>query len=259
MRTAEAAAHARYRAASIALALGEAQTARAEATALVRSAPATLGARRALLLLRALRREEAGPAAEADFLLGIASGLRAPVERAILASAPPHTTRELYVECLVEAARIRLVDRRQAKSAAKILQRAEASATGSSWLDDARIWRARALRAAGDRVGALSVYRRLIDAQESSWFVGSYDSTFLDEAMLEEGLTLVALGRTDEAREAYARLLDDLPTSRLVDDAAFELARLEAQVGDDGAWRRFVEQYPRSRLRRDARRLMESK
>jgi tetratricopeptide (TPR) repeat protein len=212
---------------------------------LVLSAPDSLGAHRALDALRAERHDMGGAGAEADFLLGIASRLEA---------AGPS---RLLAEALVHAGRLRLVERGDAPGAERILARAERAAAGTVWLDDALIWRARALAASSRRDQALEVYRRIIESRQSSWFMGTYDSEFYDDALFEIGVTLEALGRLDAALRAYDAVAEEAGTSRCIDDAAFAAARLRAARGDRGALAQFIAAHAESRWVRAAKRLLE--
>jgi tetratricopeptide (TPR) repeat protein len=254
MATEEGSAMARYRAAMLDSELGNQAAARQGADWLLTHRPSSAAARRAVLFLRALRREEGGAAAEADFLLGVASRLRQSAERALAPEPRPDAVLDLYLECLVEAARIRLEKRGRERSAARLLERAVRAATTSDWLDDALIWLARARRAIGAHRSALESYHRLLESHEGSWLVGSYDSQFRDDAMLEIGGTLEELGRPRDALAAYARLLEDAPTSRLRDDAAWRATRLS---GDPEALRAFLSEYPESRHAGEARQMLE--
>jgi tetratricopeptide (TPR) repeat protein len=254
MATTEAAAMARYRAAILDVELGQSRVARREADWLLIHGPESAAARRAVQLLRALRREEGGAAGEADFLLGVASQLRSRAGRSLRPEPKPDPVRDLYVECLVDAARIRLVERGLGSSAARLLDRAVRAAVMTNWIDDALIWQARARRANGAHAAALESYQRLLALHETSWFVGSYESQFRDDAMLEIGETLEEMGRTGDALAAYERLVEDAPASRLRDDAAFRGAKLS---GDAASLRAFLGDYPESRHAAEARRLLE--
>lgn len=254
MATREAAAMARYRAAMLNADLGERRAARRQADWLLTHRPESAAARRALQFLRALRREEGGAAGEADFLLGVASRLRPGAEGSLSPEPKPDAVRDLYLECLVGAAQIRLEERGLGMSAVRLLDRAVRMARMSHWLDDALIWQARARRAVGDNRAALESYRRLISLPGTSRLVGPYESLFRDEAMLEIGETLEQMGRARDALAAYARLTEDAPTSRLRDDAAFRAAKLS---GDVASLHAFLSDYPESRHVAEVRRMLE--
>lgn len=95
----------------------------------------------------------------------------------------------------------------------------------SPYGDDA-LWTLGALyRQLGDADRALTVYASLIAARdETSWFVGSYASVFLDDAALLRGHVLFDTRRFDDAAAAYRGLLDRRPDSPLRDDAWWGLA-----------------------------------
>jgi len=236
---------AQHRLAALELELDDLDSARAGMRAVVEEYPATDAARRSLRGARALAREAGGPPAEVELLERVADALR---ERA--GSEP--AVRELYLEAVVGAAERRLAALEDAQGAEELLRPVVESDAGK-WLDDALIWRARALARLGAHDDALTHYQRIIDDRESSWFVGSYDSVFLDDALFERAELLEQLGRRHEARAAFEELIDEVPESRLVDDAAFRAARL---VGEPSALERFVVDYPESRHVREARELL---
>ncbi len=241
-------ARALYRAAAVELELGDAAAARAGMVEVARRYPATDAAERALRGARALAREQGGAAAEVDLLLGMAEALRtrATAEDAL------ERVRDLYLEAVVVAARRRLEDLDDAQGAEDLLGPATAEGRGA-WLDDATLWRARALARLGRHDRALELYQRMLDERETSWFVGSYDSVFLDDALFERAELLERLGRAAEARAGFELLADEVPDSRLVDDAAFRAARL---TGERSALEDFVREHPDSRHVPEARRLL---
>ncbi len=242
--SAEARARARYHAAALGVEAGDV-AAGEELAALIDELPETLGARRALVLARGLASDAGGPGGEADFLLGVASRL----------AGKPHA-RALCAEAWLGAGRLHLEERGDAKGAERLLAHAQEAARETPWADDALYWHAEALARLGTHARALALYRGLIDARASSWFVGSYDSVFYDDALLAVGEMLEAMGRKREAERAYAALADKAPTSRFLDDAAFRRALLRFAAGARGALGEFVAHYPDSRHVRAARLLM---
>lgn len=99
-------------------------------------------------------------------------------------------------------------------------------AQGTVWWDDALLTHARVLRRLHRPEEAIAQYQRIQDAHTESWFVGSYQSLYLDDALLEMGDAWRERGNADQARRAYQVLLKEHPTSRLVDDAQRRLAAL---------------------------------
>jgi tetratricopeptide (TPR) repeat protein len=256
LTTVEHIAQARYRAAAAALELGETEAGRQELTLLVDDLPYTESARRAFVLARALHREQAGYMGESEFLMQVASRL------AWVAEPGAHRdesllARELLAEALVEVGRLRLQEGRDAEAAQRILDRAQPIARGTVWEDDALVWLARSLRPLGRSGEALSLYQQLIDSQKTSWFMGVYYSEYYDDALYEVGQTLEEMRRLPEAERAYAELFRRVPTSRLLDDAAFRLATLTAARRRDAApLNTFIRDYPASRHVRAARSAM---
>jgi tetratricopeptide (TPR) repeat protein len=249
-------AQARYRAAAAALDVGETEAGRRELTLLVDDLPYTESARRAFVLARALHRERTGYMGETEFLMQVASRLAwvaepgANREESALA-------RELLAEALVEVGRLRLQEGKDAEAAQRILERAQPIARATVWEDDAVMWLARSLRALGRRGEALAAYQELVDSQKTSWFLGVYASELYDDALYEVGQTLEEMRRYPEAERAYAELFRRVPTSRLLDDAAFRIASLTAERRRDRSpLSTFIRDYPASRHVRAARSAM---
>ncbi len=130
---------------------------------------------------------------------------------------------------------------------------------GSPYVDDA-LWLLGALyRALGDSARAEACYASLVEIRgESSWFVGSYHSVYLDDAALWIGHLRFDRGELAGARAAYRWLLSRLETSTLRDDAWWGIASAEARLGQDPsvAARRLIEAHPDSRYAAAARRLL---
>lgn len=159
----------------------------------------------------------------------------------------------------VTAGKVWLLDAHDAGRAQRALRRAVAAAVGTQWEDDARFWLARALTETKNLREAADQYRALIDAHASSWFVGDYRSLYHDDSLLALGVVLEDSGRVAEAVAAYRELLDDAPTSRLCDDAAFRLAQLAPKGRRQEALRRFLRAYPNSRHAPLARRWLQQR
>jgi len=72
------------------------------------------------------------------------------------------------------------------------------------------------------------------------------------EEDLRAARELVAAGRLEEARQALQASLEELPSSRRVDEALFLLGEVELELGEPEravlSWRRLLEQHPRSRF-----------
>ena len=107
------------------------------------------------------------------------------------------------------------------------------------------------LEKAWDR--AASVYDELSQVEpDRGWFIGSNRERRVDDAILKSGR--IHLHRLSDARgaiERFERLLDEMPLSILADDAAYGLARAQAAAGRSGEARdalaSLMETYPHSR------------
>ena len=122
----------------------------------------------------------------------------------------------------------------------------------SVWWDDIAIVRAEAYRLAGNLEKALSVLELFILRRESSFFIGSYESVFFDEAMMMRGKILSSMGKRNEARQAYLDLIAKAPESRLCDDAAYLSALLAEGTRQIKELKVFLKKYPESRWVRQA-------
>ena len=227
---AQSQAQARYRAAVAAVELGDVHVGRQELTALIDDLPVTDGARRAFVMARTLHREAGGYTQEVDFLLGVASRLAWVSTPGGMKHADTNA-RLLLAESLVEVGRLRLSALGQPQAAVRVFEQAMPVAKGTAWEDDAHIWLARSLRQVGRHGDALSVYEHLIQCEDGTSHVGtSYaDSEFYDDALFELGTMLEEQQKFGRARAAYAELFKRSPDSRLLDDAAYRLAVLQAQ------------------------------
>lgn len=250
----EPAALAAYLAATAALSLGDRATAEAEARALVLSAPWSVGASRAVVLLGELAREQGGRAAEARVLLALAAALG---NRGSVALDAGHEAREreLYAGLWTLAGGAALAAGKAAWAAA-LLADARRAAAGTPWADDALFAQARALRDAGRAEEAVPVYELLRDGGYDWPVGGPEESQYYGRALYELASTLATLGRVDAA----LAVLDDLPrrapSSRHLDDAAFLAARLRLARGDRGPMTRFLTDHPASTHAPLARRLL---
>ena len=252
---AQAQAQARYRAAVAAVELGDVHAGRQELTALIDDLPVTDGARRAFVMARTLHREAGGYTQEVDFLLGVASRLAWVSTPGGMKHADANA-RLLLAESLVEVGRLRLSVLGQPQAAVRVFEQAMPVARGTTWEDDAHIWLARSLRQVGRHGDALTVYERLITCQsEGCNAATSYsNSEFYDDALFELGMMLEEQQKFGRARAAYAELFKRSPDSRLLDDAAYRLAVLQAKEQHSREpMEAFVRDYPWSRHVRAAR------
>ena len=95
----------------------------------------------------------------------------------------------------------------------------------SALSDDANWRAAEILRRAHDPAGALERLARILRTRKDALFVGSYNSTLLDDAQLLTGEILRDdLHDLDRAAEAFTDLADNFPESTLRDDALLDLA-----------------------------------
>ncbi len=146
-------------------------------------------------------------------------------------------------------------------TARRLLRRLVEAHPRSPLLDDA-LWRLGAIyRALGEADRSVATYRALVLARsEESWFVGSYKSERLDDARLMVGRIRLEQGRLASADEAFGALLDEHPTSRLRDDAAWGRVCVAAARSPEAGRRAaeaFVRAHPDSRHARAARRFRE--
>ncbi|MGM0595583.1 MAG: tetratricopeptide repeat protein [Myxococcota bacterium] len=75
---------------------------------------------------------------------------------------------------------------------------------------------------------ALIVLDVLLDTKEKSWIFGNYNSEFLDNALFKKGQIFLKLKKYKSAIKIFSSFSDRFKTSRLNDDAAFELIKLYA-------------------------------
>ncbi|MCK6546211.1 hypothetical protein L6R52_10205 [Myxococcota bacterium] len=190
------------------------------------------GAFPALLQRLALERELAGPKGE----LALVEALIRASPRAERAPFLFMRASELYGEL------------GQREEALRPLTKLLELAPRSSRADEARMRAAKLLRGLGRPKEALAHYDAIIATKSSSWIVGEYDSTKLDDAYLARAETLhEELRDARAAEQAYRKLADDLPDSRLVDDALHRAAQLARARGD-------LDQAERDQARLDAAR-----
>lgn len=123
-------------------------------------------------------------------------------------------------------------------------------------LADDAIWeRARIFTRQQDWPRAITALSRLARDRETSWFIGTYDSEYADEARLELGRIYAdRLRRYPDAIKQLEAFIKEFPDSLLRDDAAWEIVRVRGLMGErkayDEALRAFAEAYPESRYAR---------
>jgi TolA-binding protein len=131
-----------------------------------------------------------------------------------------------------------------------------------SGLTDDALWRAAALLRAGRRPQeAQKLYRRLTATRRESWSLGSYNSVYLDRAALMLArIHLEDLRDPRRALEATREFLDDYPHSLLRSQARYLLVEALVQLGRREEAAKEValleRLHPRSRYARKARGLL---
>ncbi|MEL6179795.1 MAG: tetratricopeptide repeat protein [Myxococcota bacterium] len=110
----------------------------------------------------------------------------------------------------------------------------------SGLVDDAQ-WELAELYQTQERfTDALLILRFITENRESSWIVGTYDSEYVDDARFQRGIIyLDRLNAHAKAEREFARFLDEFPESLLRDDARWNiiqsrLARNDAQGARSG-------------------------
>jgi tetratricopeptide (TPR) repeat protein len=132
-------------------------------------------------------------------------------------------------------ARAQLVDQTSTDWRAAVALYDQVAATyPRSGLWDDSLWRAaQLLREHGDPEGAIRRLDQIIDARKDALITGSYNSLYVDDAMLLKGqIALDDLHDAKRAREAFHTLVDGYKESVLRDDALAELARAALSTGD---------------------------
>jgi len=167
----------------------------------------------------------------------------------------PDVSKNAQVIAIVALERARAhLEIEQARDAAILLKSVWPVVGESVWWDDVAMVRAEALRHMGKPQEALGVLDLFLERREDSYFVGSYESIFFDEAMMMRAGIFESMGNTEAARQAYLRLIADAPTSRLCDDAAYRAALLAKGSAVIEELKSFLETYPDSRWVGDAQR-----
>lgn len=129
-----------------------------------------------------------------------------------------------------------------------------------SQLWDDAVWRlVRIAQARGDTKTQERWLMVMLDAQETSLFIGSYDSPYHDDALLMLGRLRARRGDLQGALELFYELAE-IEKSRLRDDALFRAMEVSARAGavDEAcdAARRLLEDAPMSRFVPEVRRFV---
>lgn len=127
-----------------------------------------------------------------------------------------------------------------------------------SLADDALWESARIYRDVQNWEAALPLLERLATDVESSWFVGSYASEWVDDSiLLLAEIHLLFLDDYDTAIEWYDYYVEEYPYGFKADDAAWGAVEAKRLGGDEAghfsAMRRFLRDYPESEWARVAR------
>ena len=105
---------------------------------------------------------------------------------------------------------------------------------------------------------AITLMTRLADDVEASWFIGDYESDWVDDAIFDVGwVKLVHVGDYSGARQWLERYLKRYPEGWLNDDAVWHIAESYRLQGDEVQYRstlqRLVRDHPESRYVDQAR------
>ena len=108
---------------------------------------------------------------------------------------------------------------------------------------------------------ALTQLRLITEDQDSSWYVGSYDSQYVDDARFRRGMILLdRLDRFEEAAEEFGLFASEFDQSMLRDDARWNIvqARLGANDAEEAeeACEDLADAEPESRWVDDCERLV---
>lgn len=129
---------------------------------------------------------------------------------------------------LLHMAKLYAEELRDLSAAIALCRRVRIEHAETTYLDDAQFLEAGLLRKLKKPREALPLYGAIIDSKSTSLIVGSYNSTYLDDAYFQVAETLL-LELKDEAlaKKAYLELIKETPDSILVDDAQRRLKELE--------------------------------
>ncbi len=176
---------------------------------LLRTYPGTPAAQRALVMLRALARQQGGAAAEEALLRQLLTNW--PEDGAVLPPASdPHALRGRIVQALLQRAAAT-----QPEKALALAACSRELARGGNWLAPWWFWQARAHRARGDVAAAVDAYAALLrgDDAHPGAAADHHFSRFYDLALFELTQLLAQQGK-EAARAAVADMRRRSPTSR---------------------------------------------
>lgn len=133
---------------------------------------------------------------------------------------------------LIRAAEILAGDLDAPKAALAPLERLRISFPRSTRADKGMMREASILRRLGQPNDALKLYRAIMEKERTSFIVGEYNSSELDDAYFEMAETYrLDLHDFDRAEAAYLVLVNHQQRSRYVDRALFEASRLASLRG----------------------------
>jgi tetratricopeptide (TPR) repeat protein len=106
---------------------------------------------------------------------------------------------------------------------------------------------------------AIPLYSKLAEMVEDSWFVGTYNSTWANDARIRLGLIhMLYLNDYAQAARHFEQYLEDFPDGLMSDDVAWHLVQLRRLQDGEAAFREsmkaFAEEYPESRYVREVER-----
>lgn len=167
---------------------------------------------------------------------------------------------ELYDYTLFLSARAQDEDVHDEQAALKGYEALYAHDSQGPLADDALWERAQIYKRQGKWQEALEVMSRLVKDVETSWFVGTYESEFADDARYQMGLIhKEQLKDYDQAIDQFDAFMDEFPTSLLRDDAAWQIVECQQLKGSpdlNALLVEFIKDYPESRHVRRAQALL---
>lgn len=163
------------------------------------------------------------------------------------------TGREVARAILMRLANVQDVELDDARAALDVYGRVTKECADCATADDARWQMALLHRKLGQHAQAVHAFEGLASQRETSWFVGTYNSGWAQDARYALAtLYLEDLGDRPRAIAQFERFLRDYPDSTRGDDALWHIAALWAKSGDADAQREALEKlvgkYPESRF-----------